>query len=347
MAKLRMGSPTLYSIIDNVVFGALILWFANRGITLTKVAVIYTACNLPGAILLLWKFTQSTTVALTPRLEVVKYLASQALPLGAFIAFSTLNTKADILLLSLLKGDADVGFYSVSTRLVLPFVFLSTSISMSLFPLLSSRFGHAQEEFLKIVRIGTKLIGLLSVFLAMTCVAFAEHIFRILYVSSYAVSVSTFQILIVAMGFIFLYLFFVDVIIAARQQKITSIVLFLVLLFNIGTNLILIPKLGFIGAAYTRLLSSLLAFVLLFGVLRFKLRLCRLFAPFRVLGVVLTYALLLYCLRDLPIALSFPIACVLFGAIVLLFGYFRRMDWDLLKSFFKGQRQTQTINAGY
>jgi len=337
LAKLRMASPTLYSIIDSLVLGALILWFAQRGLTLTKVAVIYTACNVPGAILLLWKFTQRTTVELAPRLEVVKYLANQALPLCAFVAFSTLNTKADILLLSLLKGDADVGFYSVSTRLVLPFLFLSTSISMSLFPLLSSRFGYVQEEFLKIVRIGTKLIGLLSVYLAITCIAFSDDIFRILYVSSYAVSISTFRILVLAMSLLFLNFFFVDVLIAARQQKIPSIILLLVLIFNIGTNIILISRFGFIGAAHTRLLSSLLAFILLFGTLRLKLELHGLFNLLRVFGVALTYALLLYGLRNLPTTLSFPVACVLFGGIVLLFRYFSRMDWYLLKSFFKRQ----------
>jgi len=123
-AKLQMAYPIFFSIVDHILFAILVVLGTHKyHLNLIGIAYIYTLCNLPGAILLLLKFLKSTAAKLNVSYDIIKYVIREALPLLLYLTFSILNSKIDVLLLSWIKGDADVGYYSAAIRLVYPLLF--------------------------------------------------------------------------------------------------------------------------------------------------------------------------------------------------------------------------------
>ena len=66
------------------------------------------------------------------------------------------------------------------------------------------------------------------------------------------------NILIIALGFIFLGALFSNIIIAANRQKRLAQIYFVGMIFNVITNLIFIPKYSYFGAAATTVATELL-----------------------------------------------------------------------------------------
>ena len=272
-AQLKMKYPIIFNVIDNIMFATLIIIFTviYPG-NLITIAIIYVVCNLPGALLLIYKFFKNISISFTFDRSLIKYIFFESFPLFLYIMFSTLNTKIDILMLSSYKGDADVGYFSAAFRLVYPLIFLSTSFSISLFPLLSKYIENNKLEFKKFVKIGFKFIMLIGIFLATFGAVHAKKSFLTLYVSSFEPAVESFQVLIICLGLMFLNFYFVDIFVAARKQKLLTIVMAIALGLNIILNLFLIPKFGHIGASYGRLFTYIFIFVLFSLLLYFRLK---------------------------------------------------------------------------
>lgn len=335
-AKLRMEFPIIFSIIDHILFAVLIfLGILKYHVNLIGIAWIYTICNIPGAILLLWKFLKSTSVRFYFNYTSIKYLVREAFPLLLYISFSTLNTKIDVLLLSWIKGDADVGYYSAAIRLVYPLLFLSTSLSISLFPLLSRFFQEYKLQFLRILKIGIKFILLISIFLAVTFAFNSKKIISTVYIASFAPSASAFKILILALGLTFLNFYFVDVFIAAKRQKLTTLVMAIALGFNVVLNLIFIPKYGFMGASYTRLFTSLVSFILFYWLLSNRLKLKGIIEYSKIIPLTILFLLPQLAFKNFNLILSLTFSIIIFGGLLLIFKIFTADDLKLFKKFFK------------
>ena len=208
------------------------------------------------------KFFKSVSLKLTIRFDAIKNFIKESFPLFLYIFFSTLNTKIDILLLSWMKGDEEVGYFSAASRLVYPLMFLSTSLSISLFPILSKYYKEKRNEFQKYLKIGMKYILLIAIFLSTTLSFHAHKLITTLYESGYEPATDSFKILIIALGIYFIVFYFVDIFIAARSQKMITIIMALGLVLNVVLNLILIPKLGFVGSSYVRLLTYFFLFIM-------------------------------------------------------------------------------------
>ena len=262
-ANLKMVFPIFFNFIDNLLFASLIFFYTIKyKVGLFEIAIIYVVCNLPGTILLLVKFFKSVSLKLTIRFVAIKNFIKESFPLFLYIFFSTLNTKIDILLLSWMKGDEEVGYFSAASRLVYPLMFLSTSLSISLFPILSKYYKEKRNEFQKYLKIGMKYILLIAIFLSTTLSFHAHKLITTLYESGYEPATDSFKILIIALGIYFIVFYFVDIFIAARSQKMITIIMALGLVLNVVLNLILIPKLGFVGSSYVRLLTYFFLFIM-------------------------------------------------------------------------------------
>ena len=345
-AKLQMAYPIFFSIVDHILFAILVVLGTHKyHLNLIGIAYIYTLCNLPGAILLLLKFLKSTPAKLNDTYDIIKYVIREALPLLLYLTFSILNSKIDVLLLSWIKGDADVGYYSAAIRLVYPLLFLSTSLSISLFPLLSRYFQEYQEHFFKTLKIGMKFIFLIAIFLSITFAFNSKNIILTVYIPSFAPSASAFKILIIALGLSFINFYFVDVFIAARRQKLTTLVMAIALAINIGLNSILIPKHGFLGASYTRLLTSIVSFILFYWLLSRRLKITGFISYSKMIPLSVFFLLLQLIFKNFNLILSLIFSVISFGGLLLVLKVFTVDDLKLIKKFFKSKGDQFTPNS--
>lgn len=333
---LQMFFPIIFGVIDALLFALLLYFFTlwNK-IGLIGIAIIYTVSNLPGTVLLLLKFFKTTTPKFKINLYSIRSLLLESLPIAIYLFFSILNTKFDILLLSWMRSDAEIGFYSAAIRLVYPLVFFSTSFSISLFPLLSKYYSSDQQQFTRVLKFGAKFIFVIALFLALALFFNANEIITKFYISSYRPAILPFKYLILAMGINFLNLYLVDILVATKKQIYATIVLGISLLVNVLLNLILIPKFGIVGASYVRLTTSLLVFILLFFFLSNKLKISKIF-PYTKLGLLSCLFLIFSALLDkFGLILNLLISLLTFTSLLFALKIFSKKELNLLFSFLK------------
>ncbi|MBN2357001.1 polysaccharide biosynthesis C-terminal domain-containing protein, partial [candidate division KSB1 bacterium] len=322
-AQLRMGFPVICNMIDNLMF-ALLIFVAVKvyHVGLMGTAVIYVVCNLPGALLLVYRFLKTAMASLQVYWKTLRYLFHECLPLAAYLFFSILTTKIDVLMLSWMKGEAEVGLYAAATRLVYPLSFLSTSLTISLFPLLAKYFITENGQFVKLARLGMKYVFLIGLIVSVPLAFASEQIIRTLYIPNFAPSAPAFQLLIIALGFGFLNFYFIDLFITTNRQKLVTMVMAVSLLVNVGLNGLLIPGLSIVGAGYAKLASTLVAFLLLYYMLHRTLRLRTLLEYGRIIPAALLFIALQFFIKKPGLLWHLPLSLAAFVLILLLFRVF-------------------------
>jgi len=337
-AKLRMGFPILCNIVDNGVFAILLYIGISRfHVGLTGTAIIYTLCNLPGTLMLLRGFWLSSKPRLHFYWQTSRYLLRECLPLAAYIFFSVLTTRIDVLILSWIRGEEVVGLYAAATRLVYPLTFLSTSLTISLFPLLARHHADDRAAFSRLARLGAKYVYLIGVIVVVPCAFAASSIIHTLYVAEYAPAAPAFQLLILSLGLGFLNFYFVDLLITAHQQKWATVALAVSLLLNVGLNLWLIPSMGIVGAAHAKLWSSVASVVLLYAVLHRVLKLESLL-EFRLLPATLVFIGSQWLLLRLGLIWRLSLSVFIFIFIFILFKVFHYEERNYFLTLFRLNR---------
>jgi len=174
--------------------------------------------------------------------------ASWAVSLYGIAASFMLNT--DVVMLGWFRSANEIGFYSAGQRIILILYTLPTIFASSTFPLLArliKNSSHAQ------IRILTEKILLLIFLMAIPlCVGGAilgKSIMYSLYGGDYVAGAIAFQILSLAIIFVFPTIALGNLILGFNQQKKMTIYVMVASLSNIVFNAALIPFYGIAGAA--------------------------------------------------------------------------------------------------
>ncbi|HOT95769.1 MAG TPA: flippase [bacterium] len=322
-AQLRMAFPILCNMLDNLIFAALVLLCAHFfQIGLTGMAIIYTVCNIPGTLWLIRRFLKMNEVEWRPDWPLIKELLREALPLAAYLFFSILTTKIDVLMLSWMRAEAEVGQYAAATRLVYPLSFLSTSLTISLFPLLSKYYEHNTDKFAEIARRGTRYVCIIALLVSGVMAFAAGKIIRTLYVPSYAACIPAFRVLLLSLGFSFLNFYFIDILISAHRQKMVTAVMALSFLVNVLLNLWLIPQMGILGAGYAKLASAGVATFALLAALHFQLKIRHLLDFPRLALLTATLVMSLWLMQGLNLIFYLCFSFLIFMALLWVLGIF-------------------------
>lgn len=174
----------------------------------------------------------------------------------------------DTTMLGWIKGDYDVGLYSLAVKVYVAVKSLMIAIYNVSIPRLAYLWGiNKKEEFKNLL---TDLFGYISVLLVPATIGLimiAEPILILLGGEEYIKSVSTLQILSVALFFAIFGGLVCDCLnVAIGREKENMIAAISAAFINFALNLVLIPAFSYIGAAITTLIAE--AFVTFFCFLR-------------------------------------------------------------------------------
>jgi O-antigen/teichoic acid export membrane protein len=174
-----------------------------------------------------------------------------------YIVFA-INTRADILILGVLKGTDEVGLYSIASRAPEILSFSLLAINRSISPTVASLYSQGKiEELQKIVNKANKISLLFTLPLALLLILFSSK-FLSLFGKDFVDARSAMIILIVSQ--------LVNVCTGPTailmsmtyNQKRSTLLLFFSSCLNLLLNFLLIPRIGMTGAAISALSSSLL-----------------------------------------------------------------------------------------
>jgi O-antigen/teichoic acid export membrane protein len=278
-----------------------------------------------------WLLYEKHLGKLRPRLNppICRELLVKGWPFAVFSVISILYLRADVLLLSLFRGAAAVGYYEIAANLFLRLNVFARTVNQSLLPLLSREYAikrigeSANQRIRKYLNPTIKYQAILAFPMTFGGLILAPQIIEFFYGGGYEASILLFQLLI---GFVMLR--FIDhtlgiTLTAIGQQTRRMVALGGATAINLLLNAVLIPRYSYLGATISSIFTEVFLFIALYlflsqwvpGVIQLKV----LIKP--MLGAVVMSAFVLI-LKNLPLPLLVPLGTAMY--VLALF---------LLKSF--------------
>ncbi|MFB0526286.1 MAG: flippase [bacterium] len=178
-------------------------------------------------------------------------------PIFALIfVFNTIRWNTDILMLSKLRGPMDVGFYSAAHKLMKVGRMLIMAYAGALQPVIFRLFKASSEKFSMACRKSIKYLFIAILPIAVGTTLLSDRFILLLYKNEFLASANVLRILIWILVLSIVNIVLAYALIASNNQKINLHGNIINLACNVGLNILLIPKFGFLGAGIASFTSS-------------------------------------------------------------------------------------------
>lgn len=336
----RMEYEMITRIIEEIlVVGAgLTVLFLGYGL-IELVSVILIARFLISLLSLAIVIKRFARPELSLDIPLAKQLIKSALPFGLAAIFLTIYFQIDSVMLSVMKGDAVVGWYNASYQLVLALMFIPGAFIGSLYPLMSRYFESTKDSLRIIYEKSFKYLLILAIPLGIGTTLVADKTIALLYGEGFANSVIALQILVWAVSLIFLTSLAGHALVSIDKQWIATRNMGIAALLNIILNLLLIPHYSHIGAAVATVVTELVIFVLHYHYLqRYLYRLPMHRIILKPLAAALIMGIIVYSFDFITTNVFIIVlgAILSYGVLLYLFRVFNKGDLQLMRNVFKG-----------
>ncbi len=265
----KMELELFVAVIKNLIFFPLAVWilFANLG--LIPLFNLFLLSNIIALIITHLIFTNNIAA---PQWQLdfgfCKGQLRHTSPVWLIQLLGVAYLKIAPLLLFRLKGEEAVGLYNAGFVVVDGFAILSGCFVASLFPVISrldkiSR-ADTRREYFK----GLRLLLIFSVLTGGLLVLSAPRLLPFIYGNKFVQIVPLFNLLTLAAVLVVIDGLNGFTLIAIGRQRVLPLINAAALIVNIGCNLFLIRQAGYIGSAYSLIISEAVVFVLVFLMIR-------------------------------------------------------------------------------
>lgn len=264
-----------------------------------------------------------------------------ASPVFAFIfIFAAIRQNVDILILTKMMGEREVGFYSAASKLVNIGALGISFYIMAVQPVIFRLFKSSMKKF-EIVCLESIRYFFIMMFPIIVVATFLGDKFILLIFgkeflpSAYVLSILIWLLILTGFNQIF-----ANALVASNYQRVNLIGNIISMVSNVFLNLLLIPRFSFIGAGIASVVSAFVILVYqhwfvvkhLFKVNYFKLAK----RPF--IAVVLM-ALILFILKDANFLVLVVISFIGYFISLFVLKEFSERDIDLVRRLFKGEEK--------
>lgn len=245
----RMEYQALLVIARQIVIVSLGLTAVFLGYGLIAIASIFAVGSIVDLIL---SFSICDKKFAKPKIEIDidfwKKATKVALPLVFIPLAAIIYTKIDIVMLSTMKGDAIVGWYSAAYNLVLALKGFPSIFLTALFPLMAQFFVSSPASLKAVCEKSTNYLFIIGLPIAVGTTILADKIILLFYGSQFTNSIIALQILAWDILLFFLYQVLAYMIVSIDKQNQMSTAAGACAGINIILNLLLIPSLSYVGA---------------------------------------------------------------------------------------------------
>ncbi|MFH1192473.1 MAG: flippase [bacterium] len=194
--------------------------------------------------------------------DIIKFLLKTIVPFAIAGLFLRIYTCADSILLYYLKGDIAVGFYSVPYRATAAFQFIPMAFVATLLPALSLFYVSSKDLLKRTFEKSLFFLTIISIPISFGIIALSKEIIIKFFGVAYTPSILALQILMTTLFFMFLDFPCGTLLNASNNEKINTYLMGGAMVINIISNLILIPRFGFIGSSVAMIISTLFLMIL-------------------------------------------------------------------------------------
>jgi O-antigen/teichoic acid export membrane protein len=175
----------------------------------------------------------------------------EAWPIAALALSVMIYFRIDVVILSLFKGPAEIGLYTVAytaseTTTILPSMFMA-----SLFPLISQMHESSRHSFADTCAKSMKYMFFVGLPMAFTVTLWARPVITLFYGSAFSGSAVALQIIIWSAAAMYVGIILGSTFVSANLQSLSMKLTIGAVFFNVALNLLVIPRYGYLGASAT------------------------------------------------------------------------------------------------
>ncbi len=310
------------------------------GLGVKELLFAYLIAEILGFLMMLFYYhTKIHKFCLEWDYKFSKGIIKASIPFGVAALMMTLYDKIDITMLSKMVSnpDAVIGWYSAA--ITLPYVFEFIPISI-----MSAVYSYASVSYLKDISklkiVYEKLISYFFYFTIPLCVGtvvLANKIIHLLYGNEYAPAIFALQILIWAVLLKFQMYAFGIVLDSMNKEMLTMKAAIASLVANVGLNLILIPKYGFIGASIATVASEMIYFVICYAAVSVYLeRVPLIKLLYKPVFASIIMGVSVYYLNFINLFIAIFLAMIIYISLMFILRAFPKKDIGYVVAYMKG-----------
>lgn len=294
----RMKYETFIALASNIVRVSVGLFVLFLGYGLLEVAIVFIFSAIVDFIIS-FLICEKRFVKYKLEFDVAffKSTIKLALPLGTLSVFALIYNRIDTIMLSVMKGDAVVGWYNAASNLTYGFKPIPHLFMSALLPVMSYYYISSKSSLKVAYNKAFKYLFMLGLPISLGTMLLSDKIIFFFYGPLFSDSIIALQILAWDILLIFLYACSAFLLVSIDKQKQMMLIAGCTALINIILNLILIPSYSYVGSAIATIIAEGFLFVSYFCL------------TFHYLDNISVYDVVLKPL----------IACVIMGVIVYLF----------------------------
>ena len=196
----------------------------------------------------------------------------ESFPLSLAGTAEFINLKSDAIILGTIQGEADTGIYNGAYNLYLGAITPLYAFIVAFYPTFSRTYAESKKQAAQLFKNTFLLAAIGSIILALILVLFSGEIVLLVYGDEFLAAVTPFMILAAGLPFIVLNRLNNYALIGMGLQKWIFYIIASGALFNVVTNLFMIPVYSYIGASITTVITEGLVFIVGFWKIHRKLQ---------------------------------------------------------------------------
>lgn len=325
----RVVYPVVGTILEKGLSALIGVILLRHGASVQTMALVLLASSCAS---MLWQTTWVVRLVGIPRFIDVRLawdLLRKSIPFLIYGVLGVIYYRIDTIMLSLVASAAVVGWYGAGYRIFDTLVFLpSLVISAIMYPVFSKLSVHSQSELKVAVEKSLNFLLFCGVPIAAGLIVAAPNLVGFLYHQADFVNAAP-VMQYLAPGLLFLYINSVltSTIISTGGERKITIMAGVALVFNVGLNVILIPRYLHVGAAIVTSLTELLLtiFSLLF-IPRSLWPSASLKVAAKALLASVIMGVVIWLMRSYSLLAILPVAMIVYFSVAMLLGTIPRED---------------------
>lgn len=317
---LRLDKVALAELAGRVVQLALIFWLIREGAGFLTIVGAFVASCLVNFLMIGFFVQKHVEIVFRFDLLFWKEALRASYPIALSGILTMIYFSSDSLMLSILKPSSDVGIYRLPYKILESLIFFPSMFVGLVMPLLSSSAFSDPGRFKNIFQRSNDILLIFGLPLIFGTFVLSPQIIGLLGGGNYPESIGVLNILIVAVGIIFLGTLYSFGLISLERQKDLIWISGVGAAVNLVLNLVLIPKFSYYAAAAVTLLTELLVAVLMVFCVY---RAIKFFPSFRIflkcLGAGLLMMAALWGFREYNLFVLLVLGCSVYFGFLYLF----------------------------
>jgi O-antigen/teichoic acid export membrane protein len=255
-----------------------------------------------------------------------------ALSFSAITVLTALDSQTDTVLLSIFRGEAEVGWYNAATTVTSSLLMLVQAYRFAIYPLMTHHAQNAPDKLMELFQKSIHYMGVVAIPMVTGIILLAPQIVKTVFGTKFMMSATPLLFLAISLLFYFVGEPCNRLMLVNDRQRLLVAMLVISASSNILINIFLIPAYGAVGSGLARICSSAIFFTLNYGYITRKLfRRASLKGLAKPTIASIAMALVILLVRENTIYIVIPAGIVTYGLALWLVNGVSPDDFNRLK----------------